>query len=157
MHDPMIRWPWLLSLSQPGLEWLDIFSSFPPCPPPQRLASHAKPFMLNFTYLGLRIYKSGEMSKMTFLWPRPKVTAVALIKKKLLVFTIKWETLIYSLQNLAAIHPNHAYYLVRFWSNSSGNVFWRIFFKKFRMCFFKVILRLCSIIGRREYTGRETV
>ena len=40
---------------------------------------------------------------MTFLWPWPKVTAVALINKNLLVCRIKWEPLNQSLQNLVAI------------------------------------------------------
>ena len=61
----------------------------------------------------------------------------------MLVFTIWWETLIYSLQNLAAIPPDHAYYLIRFWRLDFGVIlletsFWRILFKKIRMCFFKV-------------------
>ena len=53
-------------------------------------ASHimAKPFQLR--YLPQRIYGSGEMYWMTFLWPWPKVTAVASISKNLLVCAIKW-------------------------------------------------------------------
>ena len=101
-------------------------------------AFHAKPFMRNFTYLGQRIYRSGEMYWMTFPWPWPMVTAVALIKKKMLVFTSKWETLIYSLQNLAAIPLIMLITWLDFGSNSAGNVFLANFLLKIRMCFFKV-------------------
>ena len=55
------------------------------------------------------------MCWMTFPWPWPKVTAVALINKNLLICIIKWEALIQSLQNLAFYH---GYYLIRFWRNS---------------------------------------
>ena len=93
-------------LSNPGLGWLYVFSSFPPRPPrpprPQRprpppqnlFPLTSKPFQLNLWYLAQRIYGSGEMYWMTFprLWP--KVTAVALISKDLLVCAIKWEPLI---------------------------------------------------------------
>ena len=41
-----------------------------------------KPFM---PYLGQRIYRSEKMYWMTFLWPWPKVTAVASINKNLLL------------------------------------------------------------------------
>ena len=63
------------------------------------LAFMSKPFVPNLTYLGQRIYWSEEMYWMIFLWSWPKVTAVTLINKKLLVWTIKWEPLIKSLQN----------------------------------------------------------
>ena len=100
-------------LSHPGLGWLYVFSSFPPRPPPPRprpppqqlLPLASKPFELNLRYLAQKIYGSGEMYWMTFLWPWPNVTAVALISKNLLVCTIKWESLIRSLQNVAALLP----------------------------------------------------
>ena len=89
--------------------WGDyVLSSFPPrpLPPPQKLFPlTSKPFELNLWYLAQTIYGSGEMYWMTFPWPWPKVMAVALISKNLLVCTIKWEPLIPSLQNVAALLP----------------------------------------------------
>ena len=65
-----------------------VFSLFPPRPPrppPQRLLPlTSKSCMPKLTYLGQRIYRSGEIYWMTFLWPWPKVTAVALVKRKCL-------------------------------------------------------------------------
>ena len=94
-------------LNHPSLGWLYVFSSFPPPhPPPQQLLPlTSKSFELNLRYLVQRIYGSGEMYWMTFPWPWPKVTAVASISKNLLVCTIKWEPLIISLQNMAALLP----------------------------------------------------
>ena len=75
-------------------------------PPPQKLFPlTSKLFELSLWYLAQRIYGSGEMYWMTFPWPWPKVTAVASISKNLLVCTIKWEPLIGSLQNVAALLP----------------------------------------------------
>ena len=97
------------SLSHPSLGWLYVFSSFPlppppPPPPPQwLLLLTSKPFELDLRYLGQRKYRSGKMYWMTFGWPWPKVTAVTLINKNLLVCRIKWERFNQSLQNLAAI------------------------------------------------------
>ena len=97
----------LLQLSHLGLGWLYVYSSFPlrlPCPLPQQLLPlTSKPFELSLRYLGQRIYRSGEMYWMTFWWPWPRVMAVALICTYLLVCTIKWETLIQSLQNVVAL------------------------------------------------------
>ena len=99
-------------LSHPSLEWLYVFSSFPPCPPPpprpplqQLLPLMSKPFELNLRYLAQRVHGSGEMYSMTFPWPWPKVTAVASISKNVLVRAIKWEPLIGSLQNMWALFP----------------------------------------------------
>ena len=93
-----------LYLSHPGLGWLYVFSSLPPCPLPQRLLPlMSKPFELNHRYLEQSIYRSGEMYWMTFPCPCPKVMAMALISKNLLVRTIKWEPLIWSLQNVVAL------------------------------------------------------
>ena len=66
--------------------------------------SHFKTFSFQ-RYLAQRIYKSGEMYWMTFLWPWPKVTAVTSISKNSLVCAIKWEPLIRSLQSMAALLP----------------------------------------------------
>ena len=98
----------ILLLSHPGLGWLYVFSLFPPRPrpPPQKLFPlTSKPFELDLWYLAQRIYGSGEMYWMTFPWPWPKVTAVASISDNLLVCAIKWEPLIGSLQNVAALLP----------------------------------------------------
>ena len=65
----------------------------------------SKPFELDLRYLAQRIYGSGEMYWVTFLWPWPKVTPVTSISKNLLVCGIKSEPLIGSLQNLAALLP----------------------------------------------------
>ena len=54
---------------------------------------------LNLWYFGQqRKYRSGKMYWMTSPWPWPKVMAVALINKNLLVWKIKWQPLIQSLQ-----------------------------------------------------------
>ena len=95
-------------LSHPVLGWLYVFSPFPPRPrpppPPQKLFPlTSKPFELNLWYLAKRIYGSGELYWMTFPWPWPKVTAVASISQNMLVCAIKWEPLIGSLQNVAAL------------------------------------------------------
>ena len=99
-----------------------VFSSFPPRPPPPRpppprprppprpppqqlLPLTSKPFQLNLRYLAQRIYGSGEMYWMTFPWPWPNYMDVASISKNLLVCVIKWELLIRSLQNVAALLP----------------------------------------------------
>ena len=95
---------WKPSLSHPSLGWLYVFSTFPP-PPPRFLLLTSKPFELNLRYLRQRKYGSGKMYWMTFGWPWPKVTAVTLINKNLLVCRIKWEPLNRSLQNLVTISP----------------------------------------------------
>ena len=95
-----------VSLSHPVLGWLYVFSPFPPRPPPQKLFPlTSKPFELDLWYLAQRIYGSGELYWMTFPWPWPKVTAVASISQNVLVCAIKWEQLIRSLQNVAALLP----------------------------------------------------
>ena len=97
---------WLSYFSHLRLGWLYVFSSFPPHPLPQKpFPLTSKPLELHLWYLAQRIYGSGEMYWMTFLWPWPKVTAVASISKNLLVGAIKWEPLIRSLQNVAAFFP----------------------------------------------------
>ena len=63
----------------------------------------SKPFELNLWYLAQRIYGSVEMYWMTFPWPWPKVMAVASISTNLLVCARKWEPIIRSLQNMAAL------------------------------------------------------
>ena len=86
-----------------------VFSSFlpltclPPPPPQWLLLLMAKPFELHLRYLGYRKYRSGKMYFMTFWWPWPKVMAVTLINKNLLVCRIKGEPLNQSLQNMVAI------------------------------------------------------
>ena len=82
-----------------------------------------------------RIYGSGEMYSMTFSWPWPKVTVVASIIKNLLVCAIKWEPLIGSLQNMAALL--HGYYLIRFWRSSVGNFYFGKFSLKNSDVFFQ--------------------
>ena len=121
--------------SHPSLGWLYVFSSCPrPRPPPQwLLLLTSKSFELDLRYLGQRKYRSW---KMYFGWPWPKVMAVTLINKNLLVCRIKWQPLNQSLQNLVAISP---------WSWSSpdnilGELCWKqffcqIFFENFRCVF----------------------
>ena len=87
----------------------------------------SKLFELDLRYLGQRKYRSGKMYWMTFGWPWPKVTAVTLITKTLLVCKIKWEPLNQSLQNLVAIF---------LWSWSSPEtLFSQIFFENFGCVF----------------------
>ena len=87
------------------------FQFVPPRPRPPRprlqklFPPTSKPFELNLWYSALTIYGSGEMYLITFPWPWPKVTAVALISKNLLVCVIKWEPLIESLQNIPYLLP----------------------------------------------------
>ena len=156
MHDPMIGWPRSLSLSQPGLGWLYIFSLFPPCPPPQRLLPFTKNRLCetlhiwNKEYIGL-----GKCIRWPFFDLDPWSPLWHWLRKKMLVFTSKWETLIYSLQNLAAIPPNRAYYLIRFWSNSAGNVFLANFLLKIRMRFFNVKHSLTMQYNRTKGAYRQ--
>ena len=128
-------------LSHPSLGWLNVFSLFPlPCPPPPPqwlLLLTLKLFELHLRYLGHRKYRSWKMYWMTYdLWP--KVTAVTLTNKNLIVCRIKCEPLNQSLQKLVAIFP---------WSSSSPdyileasfwNPFLANFLKNFWMWFFKV-------------------
>ena len=51
----------------------------------------------------------------TFLWSWPKVTAVALINTNLYNKVRMFEPSIQSLQNVIAISPSHACYLIRYW------------------------------------------
>ena len=98
-------------------EWNAGSSSFPLPPPPQRLLLlMSKPFQLNLRYLGQRKYRSGKMCWMTSPWPWPKVTAVALIDKNMLLCKMKW-------QPHQPITTSHAYYLIRFRRNSIRNFF----------------------------------
>ena len=48
----------------------------------------SKLFALHLRYVGQRKYRFGEMHWMTFPWPWPKITAVALMKKNVLVSAI---------------------------------------------------------------------
>ena len=127
-------------LSHPGLGWLYVFSPFPPHPrpPPQKLFPlTSKPFVLNLWYLAHIIYGSGEMYKMTFPWPWPKVTAVTSISKNLLVCAIKWEPLIGSLQHKWKLCcPSHGYNLIIFWRDSVGNCYFSKFSVKILDVFF---------------------
>ena len=75
-----------------------------------------------------RRYTPGKIYWMTFLWPSPKFTTVALINKNLLVCTIKWEPLIQSLHNFDP--SSHAYTLISFWRNSVGKPFFANFLLK---------------------------
>ena len=125
-------------LSHPSLGWRYVFSSFPPrARPPQQhlLPLTSKPFELNLRYLAQRIYGSWEMYWMTFPWTWPNVRAVASISTNLLVCTIKLDSRLGSLPNMAALLPSHAYYLIRFWRSSYGNIFWQIFFTKLDVIF----------------------
>ena len=73
-------------------------------PPPQRLLLlTSKPFELNLRYLGQSKYRSKKMYWMTFLWPWPKVMAMALVNENLLFCWIMCEPLNQSLQNLVTI------------------------------------------------------
>ena len=111
-------------------------------------ASHVKTvWAMNLRYLGQRNYRSGIMYWMTFWWPWPKVTAVTLINKNLLVCKINWEPLNQLLQSLVVIFFGHAYYLSRFWRNSIRNFFLPNFLWKFRMCIFKIIHSIVHILG----------
>ena len=60
-------------------------------------ASQIKTLWANLWYLGQRKYRSRKIYWVTFLWPWPKVMAVALINIKLLVCSLKWEPLNWSL------------------------------------------------------------
>ena len=97
----------LWCLSHPDLGWVDVFTLFPPRPPPpQRLLPLTSELLeINLRYLRQRIYRSGKMYGITFPWPWPKVTTVASISKNLLVCTIKWEPLIQTLQNVEVLLP----------------------------------------------------
>ena len=92
-------------LSHPSLGWLYVFSSFPRPRPQWLLHLMSKLFELNLRCLGQRKYRSEKMYWMAFLWPWPKVTAVALINKNWFVCRIKWEPLNQWLQSLVAISP----------------------------------------------------
>ena len=54
----------------------------------------SKLFALHLRYVWQRKYRFGGMHWMTFPWPWPKITVVALMKKNVLVSAIKWEPLI---------------------------------------------------------------
>ena len=81
---------------------------------------------------------------MTFLWPCPKVTAVALINKNLLVCRMKWEPLNQSLQNLVAIS---LLVMLIPWLDFEGILVKYFYFAKFRMGFFKVKHSIGHITG----------
>ena len=85
-------------LSHPSLGWLYVFSSFSQLPQWLLLLTSI-PFELDLRYLGLRKYGSRKMYWVTFWWLWPKVMAVTLINKNLLVCRVKWEPLNQSLQN----------------------------------------------------------
>ena len=108
-----------------------VFSSFPcPRPPQWLLILTSKPMELNLRCLRQRKHRSWKMYWMTFLWPWPKVMAVALINNNFLVCRIKWEPLNQSLQNIL---PD--WILEEFcWELC----FWQIFFENFGCVFFKV-------------------
>ena len=52
-----------------------------PSPPQRLLPLTLKLFALHLRYVRQRRYRSGEVHRMTFPWPWPKVTAVAFVKK----------------------------------------------------------------------------
>ena len=139
MHDPMIGWPRSLSWSQPGLGWLYIFSSFPPCPPPQRLL----PFTQNRLCETLHIWDKeyiglGKCIGWPFLdldpwsplwhWLRKKCLSSLASEKHSSIHCKTWQ--LYPLIMLIT--------WLDFGSNSAGNVFLANFLLKIRMCFFKV-------------------
>ena len=73
---------------------------------------------------------------MTFPWPWPKVTDVASISKKLLVCAIKWEPLIASPQNVAALLPLSWLLLGQILEKFCWKLlFWQIFLKNFGCIF----------------------
>ena len=98
-------------LSQPGLGWLYVFSSFPPRPP---LTS--KPFELHLRYWGQRIYRSGKMYWMTFPWPWPKVTVAASINKNLHDKVRTTHPVTTTLGSFIALIM-----VIRFWRRAVGN------------------------------------
>ena len=144
-------------LSHPSLGWLLCFQFFFAAAavttmilqPFKLNLRYLGQFKLNLRYLGQGKYRSGNMYWMTFLWPWPKVTAVALMNKNLLLCKIKSESLHQSLQNLVAISlwSCHAYYLIRFWRNFVGNFFLQNFLWNVWMCFFKVKHSIGHISG----------
>ena len=77
----------ILMITKPNLNSMHKWLYSPPLQWPLLLAS--KPFKLDLRWLGQRKYRSGKMYWMAFLIPCPRVTAVALINKILLVCTIK--------------------------------------------------------------------
>ena len=96
-----------------------------------------KPFELNLRYLDKESIGLG-MYWMTFWWPCPKVTAVTLINKNLLVCRIKSTTQPITTELDSYIPLVIFYHLIRLWRNSVGNFFGANFLWKFRICFFKV-------------------
>ena len=88
-----------------------------------KLISAATTFASRIKTIWQGIYRSGEMYWMTFPWSWPKVTAVASISKNLLVCMIKWELLIWSLQNMVDLLTYHDYYLIRFWGKTVRNCY----------------------------------
>ena len=100
------------------------------------LCFQSKPFKLNLRYLGQRKYRSGKMYWMTFGWSWPKVTAVTLINKNLVVCRIKWEPLNQSLQkNPKKTSSCIPLVMVITWLDVGGillkTLFWKIFFENF--------------------------
>ena len=128
------------SLSHPSLGWHYVFSSFPPHslrPPPQQLLPlMSEPFQLKLRYLAQRIYGSGEMYWMTFLWPWPKVSAVVSISKNLLVCAIKNHSLDHY-KTWQLYCPSHGYNMIRFWRSSVGKFYFGKFSLKISDVFFQ--------------------
>ena len=137
-------------LSHPSLGWLYVFSSFPPPPLQWLFLLTSKSFELHLRYLGQRKYRSEKIYWITFGWPWPKVMAVTLINKNLLVCRIKWEPLNQSLQILVAIF---LWSLVMFitWLDLGHILFETLFLanflQKFWMCFFKLKHSIGHISG----------
>ena len=112
---------------------------------------HVKWFELNLRYLEQRKYRPGEMYWMTFPWPWPNITAVALMNKNLLVCMIKFEPLIKSLQDLTAISPGHAYFkfqmcyfkVKRYWKYLRRN--WCYWHEMKRRCIGWILVQLCEL------------
>ena len=102
-------------------------------------ATTSKPFQLNLRYLEQRIYRSGKLYWMTFLWPWPNVMAVALINKDFACLHDKvriTDPITTKSDSLVAL------LMVITWLDLGGILLETVnlanFLYKFRMCFFKV-------------------
>ena len=120
-----------------------------PSPPPfcQHFNFPGKPLKLissNHTWL---TYGCGKIFRHPSRWPWVKVTNLPKRDAIYLVPTIKWEPLIQSLQNLVGKPPYHAFYLIKFWGNSTRIFFFKRFFCKILNPFSAVEHYICHILG----------